>query len=514
MSTTIKKNVKFVAAGLGGSFKFTLAIVPPGSETFDKVTPVAWKVFSLKDGDSFGVTWTNTLAGCRATVDTTTSPTATVKAMEYHPIAAKQTSDILLDSAKRPPVYHFTDNAPLTELDRARIVNRTGTKVDAIGAGFITDLNTPGKETMNLVLASKSVDDGNAVYVDHAAVAKLWVSLDYKESQLLKKDVNTVETVWEQDLAKLSGGEVTVAITRDAKGKIVGGVDTTTGGGHKYSSVDPRGKLSAQNALAVTYTANIVFSSPAFVIDGIRALVRSLSDYPFFAGFKSTVKETDTEASLQFRLAPWISPAEATVAVLQVMNENSGTHGQMFLRTHSAAKLLSVSDDGRDHETWMDINPASDAWSGPTAGPFPPIEPRDAQLVDGANGNAAAPAMKQGAGEPAAKMPAMKAFCAPMPLCLPNPCFPVPSGGGGTWNGGNGSGVGGQWNGGNGGGVWNGGNGSGVGGQWNGGNAGGQWNGGNGSGSGGQWNGGNAGGQWNGGNGVGNGGQWNGGNRC
>ncbi|KAI0368188.1 hypothetical protein BV20DRAFT_1054177 [Pilatotrama ljubarskyi] len=490
--TAVTKNIVFSTKGLGQSYKFTLAIVPPGAETFKTMTPVAWKVFTLNDGESYQVTWTDSLAGCRAIIDRTTAPTATVKAVEYQPIKAKRSSDLLLDSAKRPPVFHYSEPAPLPGQERARIVNRTGTKVDSIGAGFVTGINT-NNEAMNLVLASGPIEDGKEIYVDHTPVAKLWVNLDYNESQLLDANVDNVATIWEQNLLDLSGSEALRASL--PRGQAALSSSPTTRADRRLF---PTTRL--HDVLKITYTAAIAFTSPVLAVAGMKAIVNWLTDRQAFASFASTFKESDNEATLQFMLAPWVSPSSASDAVLQAINANTDDIGRMFLRTHSAAQLTATGT----HEMWMALNPASDAWSSP-AGPIVPIGTGPTPQGDNLNAapHAAAPAIQSQGPSKAASL--HRALTRPAVFC-------ATSGGGGTWNGGNGTGTGGQWNGGNGGGQWNGGNGTGNGGQWNGGNAGGQWTGGNGTGTGGQWNGGNGGGQWNGGNGSGTGGQWNGGN--
>ncbi|KAI0368186.1 hypothetical protein BV20DRAFT_969486, partial [Pilatotrama ljubarskyi] len=286
---------------------------------------------------------------------------------------AKQSSDLLLDNAKRPPVFHYSDPAPLPGQERARIMNRTGTKVDSIGAGFVTGINT-NNEVMNLVLASGPIEDGKEIYVDHMPVAKLWVNLDYNESQLLGANVNNVAAIWEQNLLELSGSEATVEITRDAKGRL-----TTKGGGASQISKIwsgasplpyPTVRIPSHFACCAEQmlTGTMSRSSPVLAVAGMKAIVNLLADSAgSFAAFTSTFKESDNEAILQFTLAPWVSPSRASVAVLQAIDANTDDTGRMFLRTHTAAQLLYL---GGNHEMWLDINPASDAW-----GPFISILP-------------------------------------------------------------------------------------------------------------------------------------------
>ncbi|KAI0368158.1 hypothetical protein BV20DRAFT_1054156 [Pilatotrama ljubarskyi] len=404
----IEKNITFAASeGLGASYKFTLAIVPPGEETFKTMTPVAWKVFSLKDGDSYQVTWTDILAGCRATIDKSTSPTATVKAVEYHPLKVTQTSDLLLDTAKRPPMYHFSDSVQLAEMERARIMNKTGTKVGSIGAGFITDMDTP-EEAMNIVLASKIVDNGQETFVDYTPVAKMWVNLDYEESQLLDPGVNMVAPVWEQNLLELSGSEVTVLIKRDANDTITAAVSD----GAKTAGLKSKFPLPSVSAPNLHRE-----SAPAFVVDGVAAIVRSLASFGPFGAFKSTFKQSDNEASIQFMFAPPIRPSIATYALLQVINENAGTHGEVFLRTHSAARLLSA-ESATGHELWMDVNPANDSWSEPGGSWEPASQDNAARAVD-------VTALKQGdpAADPAI---AMQSLCL-LPYLIKRVLCPPPA---------------------------------------------------------------------------------------
>ncbi|KAI0368187.1 hypothetical protein BV20DRAFT_475774 [Pilatotrama ljubarskyi] len=381
--SAITKNIKFRGgAGLGMDVKFTLAIVPPGEDTFKNMTPVAWKVFSLKEGDSVEVTWTDHLAGCRATVDKSTSPTSTIATVEYQDIPTKKTSDLVLDTGKRPPVYHFSDPAPLPCSDRARIINRTGKVVDSIGAGFITGDGTQA-EKMNVVLASGQIADGQDVYIDHIPVAKLWVSLDYKDSQLLGPGVNAIAPVWEQNLLDIGGTEVSVVIERDASGKIISSVGNFASAPTLLASEASAG----MKVLKVTYTATFAFSAPALVAGGLNAVVSGLGAacFPLFGSLKSTLKESDYEAQLTLTPSRGRTCRDAELAVVQALQGLDSMYGKTYIKSRKGAELL-VSGDG--HDMWMDINPASDAWAKHS---IDTVVILGADVNDGADGAAGPP---------------------------------------------------------------------------------------------------------------------------
>ncbi|KAI0357243.1 hypothetical protein OH77DRAFT_146791 [Trametes cingulata] len=355
MPSVTTKNIKFTAQGLGASCKFMLAIVPPGEDTFRTtgMTPVAWKVFSLKDGESYEVTWNDRLAACRAIIDKSTkSGNATVAAVEFRDFQAKKSSDLLLDATQRYPAYRFSDLVPLRNSERARVVNKAGLPV-AIGAGFITD-DSAGEEQMNVVLASNPVSNRRTVDVDYTPVLKLWANVDYEESQLLNADISRVSTVWEQNLLDVSGSGATVIIARDEKGKITNVIPESG------NLPTPEEELEGTDVLAVKYTATLAFSSPMLVMDGLMALTSALGSVGQQSSqVASLFKESSAEAELTLTLGPGFSCKDAQLAVMKALTTIDAVFSKTYIVGHRGAQLL-VWEDGL--QIWMDINLAADAW--------------------------------------------------------------------------------------------------------------------------------------------------------
>ncbi|KAI0368160.1 hypothetical protein BV20DRAFT_1054157 [Pilatotrama ljubarskyi] len=381
MSDVIKKTITFKGEKLGESYTFTLAIVPPDPDPFKTLKPVAWKVFQLSNEGSAEVVWTNDLAACRSTVDKSTAPAPSVTAIEYHPITVKETSDLLLDTTRRPPIYHFSESAPFSSPERARIVNRTGKLVESIGSGFITD-NGESTEELNLVLASGWVPDGKEVYVDHTPVAKLWVNLDHKQSQLLEKTVLDIPPVWEQNLLAISDSHLTVTIAPDASGKIVvknpaedlnrrqPGPDARfklPTDAHDLSltsssvSVIPTPSLPLHPYPAI-YMATLAFSAPVLVADGLKAITKRLASSNLgLHGFNSTLKASGTEARLEMRLPSHATFSDAEGVTAHAIRYLPDMYSRTYVKGHAGFVLIS-GEDG--HQQWMDVNPASAMWAG------------------------------------------------------------------------------------------------------------------------------------------------------
>ncbi|KAL1938587.1 hypothetical protein VTO73DRAFT_11402 [Trametes versicolor] len=347
--TAIAKKITITGSSLGGACDLTLAFVPKdGKADFSTVYPIAWKVITLNDGVSFTYDWNNVSAGSRTFIDPNT---ATVEADEYSPVAVGQTTDLLLDSTKRPPEFYFT--APTTYAQQtARVMNRTGQYVD-IGAGYITNLDQPG-ESMNTVLVLRRVADQSPGYVDYVPTLKIWASLDYAESQLLDSSVNSVAPLWQGTLTELTGAKITITVSR-VNGKLVAtGPSSFVGGAAKTPFLK---QMSANYDRPSTYTVDLAFANPALVADGIQNIVNSL--FPQGYAAKTIQKGYDSVARLELTLPPTVSCNKAELDTIAAIAANPTIYGKAFIKSHSGAALISANNG---LETWIEVNPASRQW--------------------------------------------------------------------------------------------------------------------------------------------------------
>ncbi|KAI9067900.1 hypothetical protein FKP32DRAFT_205705 [Trametes sanguinea] len=369
----VSKTITINGKSLGSSVNLALAFVPKNAD-FQKLVPIAWKVITLSDGDSFSYNWTDTIGACRADIDTNTG---VATAEEYTPDPIGRTVDMLKDDTKRPPVYYFTTPQPFGQ-NTARVMNRTNGYVN-IGAGFITNYNLPAEE-FNQVYVCPQVMDDSAVYVNYEPILYLWASLDYTESELLDQSVMSIASLWHHDVSTLTGTQIAITVKR-VNGVLV--ADGPSGAG-AHSLAD------AAQATPLIYKADLAFANPGIVTSGVRAIVDHL--VPQGYTFKFTTKGYDTEASLEVTPPKQVASCnQAELDLIAAINSNKTIFGKAFIKAHSGATLIA-SNSGL--ETWVDINPATLQWFGAGQGAADTdsnfVRKDDEDLVKAANGNGAA----------------------------------------------------------------------------------------------------------------------------
>ncbi|KAI8986671.1 hypothetical protein BD414DRAFT_536591 [Trametes punicea] len=343
--SVITKDIVISAGDLKNQpVKITLAFIPPTAD-FTKVVPIAWRVFDLSDNATFNWTWNNILGACHADID---SDTGVVTPGEYTSLPIGDTSDLHVDITKRPPVYWFTDPSPFGQ-QTARVVNRTGSYAD-IGGGFIVN-SGQSNEDIEPVLVCRSVPDGNSAYVNYTPILKLWVSLDYEESELLDVSIKDVPPLWQGDVSRITGKTVTINVKRDDNGSIV--VD-----GPKGAVLEKTPGLAPHT---LVYKVDLAFAVPGLVSEGVRAIVKQLAGKGYT--FRSTTKGYDTETQLILTLPETVSCNQAEFDMVGAIEASPSIYGKAFVKGHSGAALLSSDDD---IEKWVEINPASPQWFGAT----------------------------------------------------------------------------------------------------------------------------------------------------
>ncbi|KAI9069117.1 hypothetical protein FKP32DRAFT_87479 [Trametes sanguinea] len=362
----VSKTITINGTSLGTPVNLTLAFVP-NSADFQNIVPIAWKVITLSDGDSISYNWTDTIGGCRADID---NNTGVVTAEEYTPVPVGRSADMLKDASKRPPVYYFTTPKPFGQ-QTARVMNRTNDYVN-VGAGFITDYNLPNEE-FNPIYVCPRVMDSTPVYVNYEPKLYLWASMDYVESELLDQSVTTTQSLWNQDVSKLTGTQITITVKR-VNGVLV--AEGPSGAGGKALAVAAaqvnryrprkmtRRTQSSVQASPLVYKADLAFANPGIVTSGVRAIVDHLA--PEGYAFKFTTKGYDTEAQLEVTPPKQVASCnQAELDLIAAIDANKTIFGKAFIKAHSGATLL-----GNDHglETWVDINPATLQWFGASQG--------------------------------------------------------------------------------------------------------------------------------------------------
>ncbi|KAI0771665.1 hypothetical protein BD413DRAFT_613164 [Trametes elegans] len=341
--STIEKTITIKAGTLGSPCSLTLGFVPKDAAIWDTVTPIAWKVITLKDNGTFTWTWNNVFGGIHAVID---PDTGVVEADEYTPIAIGQTSDMLLDRTKRPPQYTFS--APTTfQGQGARIMNRTGGLAD-IGAGWITNLDKPG-EAIDLALVSRRVNDASPAYANFQPLLYLWASLDYEESELLDSSVTDVKPLWSGDLSKITGKQITITVKRENGTLVADGPSAGAPSKAIEFALSPK---------TYTYTAELAFSEPALVSEGLNAIVKGLASQGYFPA-KVTQKGYDTEAHLQLTLPESVSCNRAEKDLTAAIEKQPFLIGKAFIKAHSGFRFISAS---QEIEKWAEVNPASAQW--------------------------------------------------------------------------------------------------------------------------------------------------------
>ncbi|CDO74739.1 hypothetical protein BN946_scf184812.g3 [Trametes cinnabarina] len=355
---TISKtiNITGVQGKLGAAVDLTFAFIPSNAD-FDKVVPIAWKVLTLKDGDFVSYDWTDLIGGCRAIIN---GNTGEVSPREYCAIPIGRSSDLTKDTSKRPPVYNFSSPASIGGT-QARVMNRTKGQVD-IGAGFVTNQGQ-ANEAFNPVLVCPQVPDVSSAYVDYDAHLYIWASLDYTESEMLDDSVLSTTSLWDGDLAKLTGKQISIKVSRDKGVVVVDG--PKIGGVAQAESFLPTDDAAAQGdgSAALTYKAELAFATPSLVYVGVKAIVEGL--LPKGYSFKATTKGYDTDAELEVVLPPNVCCNQAELDLIGAIDASKSIFGKAYIKAHSGAILLAT-DKGL--QTWTDVNPASQQWFGVNPG--------------------------------------------------------------------------------------------------------------------------------------------------
>ncbi|CDO68420.1 hypothetical protein BN946_scf184837.g3 [Trametes cinnabarina] len=352
---TISKTITItgVRGKLGAPVHLTLAFIPSSAD-FDKVVPIAWKVLTLNEGDSISYDWTDLIGGCRAVIDDDTSK---VSPREYAAIPIRKSSDLTKDTSKRPPVYEFSNPPSSIAVPKARVMNRTNGPVH-IGAGFITDEGQQTEEAFNPVFVCPQVPDVSPAYVDYDAHLYIWASLDFTESEMLTDSVLSTASLWDGDLAKITGKQISIKVSRISNVVVVDGPKVSKSAPAQGFVTTADAAPQSGSSAAVTYKANLAFATPNLLSVGVNAIVEGLlpKGYSFF---KAITKGYDTDAELEVVLPQNISCNQAELDLIDAIEANKNTFGKAYIKGHSGAVLLATNNG---LQTWTDINPASQHW--------------------------------------------------------------------------------------------------------------------------------------------------------
>ncbi|KAI0637505.1 hypothetical protein C8Q77DRAFT_371188 [Trametes polyzona] len=346
---SISKTITIIGGALGSApCDITLAFIPPNAD-FSSVIPIAWKVISLKAGDKLVYQWNNGPAAARAIVN---AKTDIVTPEVFAPIAIGQISDLYLDENQHPPEYSFKKPKSTPE-KRACVMNRTGGYVD-IGAGYITDINTP-MEDIHIPIVLRRVIDQSPGYVDFVPVLTLWASLSgFQESQLLDDSVTTIPPLWKEDLTKIDGEDITITMKR-VNGKLIA-VGPKPSNGPTMLSLFKQANIPNR---PYTYTVELAFATPGLVVSGVTSIVNTLFPLGYHAKF--TQKGYDTEGEIVLTLPEHVSCNKAELETIAAIEANPTIYGKAYIKSHSGAVLVSAHNG---LESWLEVNPASPQWFG------------------------------------------------------------------------------------------------------------------------------------------------------
>ncbi|KAL7279493.1 LOW QUALITY PROTEIN: hypothetical protein ACG7TL_007336 [Trametes sanguinea] len=334
----------------------TLAYIPKNAD-FQTVVPIAWNI-----------------GGCRADIDTSTG---VVTPEEYAPIPVTRSADMLKDTSKRPAVYYFTTATPYGQ-QNARVMNRTNDYVD-VGAyhltvlrkppsvdvsamlGFITNYNQANEE-FNPIYVCPHVMDSAPAYVNYDPMLYIWASLDYAESELLDQSVTSTQSLWNQDVSKLTGPQITINVKR-VNGVLVAEGPSARGG---KGRVVPAAQASA---VPVVYKADLAFANPSIVSSGVTAIVGRLVPLGYTVKYTTKASHSpqhrggyDTEAHMEITLPSHVpSCNQAERDLINAIDSSKTIFGKAFIKGHSGAAQVA---NERGLETWIDINPATLQWFG------------------------------------------------------------------------------------------------------------------------------------------------------
>ncbi|KAJ3483782.1 hypothetical protein NLI96_g6080 [Meripilus lineatus] len=207
------KSVTFQSKDLGEDTKLLLCFVSPTPDLFVRRFPIAWKVATLsgKGFSSFTATYVNAPSFCVAQVD---PKSKIVTTGNYVPMQAGQETTLHAEQNVRPPVFYFSDPTSIGG-DIIKVTNASGQTVD-MGVGFISNLDHPS-ETVDTTTVIRDVTNGSTVNGDFAPVIRAYVGLDIKENEILGKQIQHYQPVWQADVLNLEK-HTTVIITREDVG--------------------------------------------------------------------------------------------------------------------------------------------------------------------------------------------------------------------------------------------------------------------------------------------------------
>ncbi|KAI0640607.1 hypothetical protein C8Q79DRAFT_446545 [Trametes meyenii] len=359
------------------SVTLTLAFVPPGPATFSKVFPIAWKVLTVSGNKSLPpFVWNNNFGGSRVEINLSTQ---TAVSDEYEPVTLYQTTNLVVDNSRHPPVYSFSEPETSQDPNTAAVVNRTKKAVD-IGSGYITG-SDPNTE-FHTALVWSPVPDGNTVDVSFAPVLTIWANLpNVTESQLIGQLPN-VAPLWQGDISHTLGPNLNFAVSREGGQLVVKGPKVFPGLAVAFAKGTSL-NIDLQFP-AVNYTAELAFATPFLAYEGATAIAKQLirDYYPIRVTHKAA---GGTQVRLELGLPVFTSCNDAERDTLKVIKLLPNTYGRVFITGHSGESLRFVEDGV---EKWTDINPASRQWFHAAA--VTVVSPNAA--FDGTNGDAFAKA--------------------------------------------------------------------------------------------------------------------------
>ncbi|KAI0641187.1 hypothetical protein C8Q79DRAFT_930109 [Trametes meyenii] len=327
------------------------------------------RVLTISGKSSTSLIWNDNFGGSRQDVDPNTN---TAVSDEYEPVMLHQTTSLLLDKTRCPPVYQFSSSnaeiiqEPIASEDpnTAAVVNRTGEHVD-IGSGYITGSDSDPNTEFHTALVWRSIpsdnffcSDGNTVDVSYTPVLTVWADLpNVTESKLITQLPN-VTPLWQGNLARTLGRDLDFIVTCPGKGrelvvngpKIFPDLAIASAQGVSLETVDIHYPV-------VTYTAELAFTSPFLAYEGAKVIAKRLIGdyYPV----KITYKMLTVGLALGGHCCN-----DAERDTLEAIELLSHTYGNVSISGHSGAALLFIEGG---IEKWTEINPASRQWFNATA---------------------------------------------------------------------------------------------------------------------------------------------------
>ncbi|KAI0743058.1 hypothetical protein C8Q80DRAFT_1192287 [Daedaleopsis nitida] len=346
---SVTKKLIFKSNNLGDNVTLMLCFTPPSHELYRTQFPIAWKVTTLaaKGRSQMNATWTSTLGFAAAQV----GAGQLVTAGSYTPIMPGESTTLTVDQTQSPPVYNWTTPKKLAGVKAVQAINGTGGYA-GIGLGFITNLDTP-LEDMNTAIMYDHVGAGMSVTGEFTPVLKAYIALDYKETQIIKAEIQS-GAIWEKNLLSL-GASTTIVISKNA----MGGYEAQTLGANVGNDKDIPLWKSIDSGLFSTgqrlYEVTLAFK--AKTRDDVVPIMLPILSRLLDQGYKAKIvqKEYDTDIHLDI----WL-PFNASCADAEAQLAGFIWDDRLAIRERGGAIRLYES---AGFSYMVDINPASSAWT-------------------------------------------------------------------------------------------------------------------------------------------------------